>query len=193
LPACAALYPPENRQPWFVRVADTVLSRAGSVDSLSLTGPDGAAYSRSDLPVPLRDGTGTLRLVIDRRDLIGAGDVTASYAISHTRVADLDVIVGVVDDRDTLLCEQTFVSRVEDEQHADPLVGEVTVAGCGGQYPPAGDRLWFLRASDRRAGEAGTIDAFGLRGPDGDIRDLPGLPVAIPDADPDGLIVFFGD
>jgi len=73
------------------------------------------------------------------------------------------------------------------------VFGDVDLTECGAFYPPAPDQVWFVQAIDEAAFDEGSIDAFVLTGPDGDVRQHGLLPAAIPDDDPTGLAVFFDE
>ncbi len=52
---CAFAYPPSALRQWSVYAADTLARDEGTLDAVTLTGPDGARYVAAGLPQPLPD------------------------------------------------------------------------------------------------------------------------------------------
>ena len=52
---CADQYPPSDETRWFVEVIDTAAVDEGTVDSLTLNGPDGESIEFDDLPATIPD------------------------------------------------------------------------------------------------------------------------------------------
>ncbi|HET9542173.1 MAG TPA: hypothetical protein VFP02_03770 [Acidimicrobiales bacterium] len=76
---CADQYPPSDETRWFVQVIDTAAVDEGTVDSLTLNGPDGESIEFDDLPatIPDDDPQGLVLLTdgdrAESRRLPGAG------------------------------------------------------------------------------------------------------------------------
>ena len=195
---CADQYPPDAEHLWFLQVIDTADLDSGTVDQLSLTGPDGQTFEFDNVPADIpdndpdgltlfTDGSGGGSSTTD----IGAGDApTASVSIDHTYRGDLAVTVGVLDANDTLLCEEPLATPDSNDTE-EGLEVEAPVSDCADQYPPSADRRWYLFVADTVAQDTGEVVSATLDGPDGDTFTVDTSDAAIPDADPDGLLLFF--
>lgn len=194
---CADNFPPDNENLWFLQVIDTAARDSGTVDELSLTGPDGQSLDFGDLPadIPdndpdgvtlLTDGSGSSSSTVG-----GAGDApTASVTIDHPYQGDLAVTVGVLDPDDNVLCEEPLATPDQNngEQGLDV---SVPVSDCAREYPPSAERRWYLFAADTLERDTGSVTSATLEGADGQTFAVDTSSAAIPDADPDGLLLFF--
>ncbi len=190
---CAEFYPPTAEQPWYVFAADTLEVDTGTLDSVTLAGPDGVSYTAADLPAELPDGdpNGVVAIIDGSEGMTsggGTGAALVSYVISHPYVGDLDVITGVADASGNIMCSVEIATADLSNNTVD-LFGEVDVSDCVSFYPPSADALWFLQAVDTAEVDEGTIDAAVLVGPDGQVFAASGVPAPIPDADPTGTAV----
>ena len=107
-----------------------------------------------------------------------------------TYIGDLLVQVGVLDAEGGALCQVDVVTP-DAEDASDDLVVTVDLGACAEHYPPGAETVWALRVVDNAAQDVGQIRSFVLRGPDGQER-ASATPVAIPDADPQGVVVTIG-
>jgi serine/threonine-protein kinase PknK len=118
----------------------------------------------------------------------GPASPEATLAISHGYTGDLTIAVGVADDVGTVLCEDVV-------QEADPSVQgtdveeTVVLDRCSEFYPPDGDNQWYVAVSDEFYSDIGTIDAFSVTGPDGEVYEAAELPFDIPDDYRSGVAV----
>jgi subtilisin-like proprotein convertase family protein len=197
---CGALFPPTPDQQWFLLVADTALEDTGTIDAFAVTGADGAEFVFTDLPleVPDADPDGVVLLLDGSGGSSGQaggggqgadlGLPGASIAITHPFAGDLAVTGGVLDPDGNVLCEVALHTPDANEDAAD-LVGDVSLAECSEHYPPNPNRIWYLYVADTLSEDTGAVDAFSLTGPDGAVYTFADLPVPVPDADPDGVVL----
>lgn len=193
LAECEQFYPPSPSQQWYLFVADTLSADVGAVDAFALTGPDGAVYTYSGLPVPLPDADPNgVRLVLDGSEL-GLGttaEPVANIVISHPYVGDLRVFVGVADEAGNVLCSVT-VAEADVSNNGIDLAQDVAMGDCASFYPPGPDQRWFVGIVDNFDFDEGTVEAFALFGPDGAVWQHPDAPLTIPDNDPGGVFLTF--
>ncbi len=197
LSECADQEGPDADHLWFLQVIDTADLDSGTIDSLTLTAPDGSTFDFDDLPADIpdndpdgvtlfTDGTGGGSSTND----IGAGDApVASVSIDHSFQGDLAVTVGVLDADDNVLCEEPLATP-DQSNSEEGLEVEAPVSDCADQYPPSTDRQWYLFVADTLAQDTGQVVSATLTGPDGETFTVD-TPADIPDADPDGLLLFF--
>ena len=198
LESCVRFYPPSADNLWYVYVRDTLTLDEGTVDAVTLTGPDGATWTTTGVPaaVPDADPTGVV-LLLDTPGAGGGGtptapggpggDITVGYRIAHTYAGDLDVVAGVADASGSVLCEVTLVTADLANATTD-LSGTASLADCAARYPPWASQVWYLHVVDTAGQDTGTIEAFAIQGPDGTVHQAGDVPVAIPDADPNGAV-----
>ena len=197
---CAALFPPTPDQQWFLQVIDTAAEDTGTIDAFSVTGADGSVFAFTDVPVEVPDDdVDGIALLLDGSggssgQAGGAGqgsDVglpAASVAITHPYAGDLAVTGGVLDAEGNVLCEVSFHTPDANNDGVD-LAGEVSLTECARHYPPTPTERWFLFVADTLSDDVGTVDAFSLSGPDGAVYTFSGPPTALPDADPNGVVL----
>ncbi len=197
LSECADQYPPDAEHLWFLQVIDTADLDSGTVDSLSLTGPDGQTFEFDNVPadIPDNDENG-LTLFTDgssgssTTDIGAGGAPTASVTIDHSFQGDLAVTVGVLDADGNVLCEEPFATPDQNNgENGLDVTGPVS--DCVAQYPPSADRQWYLFVADTLAQDTGSVVSATLEGPDGQTFTVDTSSADIPDADPDGLLLFF--
>ncbi|MCB9372997.1 MAG: hypothetical protein H6518_09465, partial [Microthrixaceae bacterium] len=197
LSGCADQYPPAADRLWFLEVIDTADLDEGTVDSLSLTGPDGETFEFGDLPadIPDNDPDG-LVLFTDGAGGSSATDIsatsapTASITIDHTFRGDLAVTVGVLDGDGDVLCEEPFATPDRNDGE-NGLAVTGPVSDCVSEYPPSADRQWYLFVADTLDQDTGSVLDATLEGPDGQVFAVDTTDADIPDADPDGLLLLF--
>jgi len=192
---CADQYPPSDETRWFVQVIDTAAVDEGTVESLTLTGPDGDAIEFDGLPatIPDNDPGGLVLLTDGERaeptSSPGGGAPQLSVTIDHPYAGDLSVEVGAVDAGDNILCQEQVATP--DASNSEPgLQIDVELADCANAFPPSEDIRFYLFVADTLAEDTGSLVDATLTGPDGDVyrvRDTG----RIPDADPDGVTTFF--
>jgi len=193
LAECAEFYPPSPDRQFYLFVRDTLTGDTGTIDTFVLVGPDGRVFDLGGLPVEVPDADQTgIAVFIDGDKTDGDGSIVASFVISHTYVGDLEILAGVADANNIIVCEVVIALPDPLNDQVD-VFGDVDLTECGAFYPPAPDQVWFVQAIDEAAFDEGSIDAFVLTGPDGDVRQHGLLPAAIPDDDPTGLAVFFDE
>lgn len=195
---CADQYPPDAEHLWFLQVIDTADLDSGTVDSLSLTGPDGQTFAFDNVPaeIPDNDPDG-LTLFTDgsgggssTTDIGAGGAPTASITVDHSFQGDLAVTVGVLDADDNVLCEEPFATP-DQNNSAEGLDVSGPVSDCAAQYPPSADRRWYLFVADTLAQDTGSVVSATLEGDDGQTFSVDTSNADIPDADPDGMVLFF--
>ncbi len=196
LSECADQFPPDAQHLWFLQVTDNADLDTGTVDELSLTGPDGSTFDFDNLPADIPDNdVDGVTLYTDgssgsSTSDIGAGDApTASVSIDHTFRGDLAVTVGVLDAGDNVLCEEPLATP-DSTDTAEGLEVVAPVSDCADQYPPSADHRWYLFVADTLERDTGQVVSATLDGPDGQTFTVD-TPADIPDADPDGLLLFF--
>ena len=189
---CEQYLPPGPEQQWSLIVADTLPQDLGELLHYTVFF-EGTAYRAAGLPLSIPDADPQgIRVTIGGdsgpvpTDPIGTqGAVTAGIRLTHTYIGDLEIMVGVRDAAtDEVLCSLP-IREPEPGNSDDNLRGTADVSDCEAFYPPTPDQPWYLQVIDRAAIDEGTIEAFGLRGPDGEEHVVLG-PVLIPDDDPAG-------
>ena len=197
LSECADEYPPDADHLWFLQVIDTADLDSGTVDELSLTGPDGQTFEFDNVPadIPDNDPDG-LTLFTDgssgsaTTDIGAGGAPTASIEIDHSFRGDLAVTIGVLDGAGNVLCEEPFATPDQNSSE-NGLSVSGPVSDCVAQYPPSADRQWYLFVADTLDQDTGSVISATLEGDDGQTFAVDTSDAAIPDADPDGLLLFF--
>lgn len=193
---CADQYPPSDATRWFVEVIDTAAVDEGTVDSLTLNGPDGQSIEFDGLPATIPDDDpGGLVLLTDgdRAEPVsspGGGAPEVSVAIDHPYAGDLSVEVGAVDAEDNVLCQVAVVTP-DPSDSTDGLEAQVSLEDCAGAYPPSDSARWYLLVIDTVAQDEGQIVDATLTGPDGNTYVAESVGAGIPDADPEGVIGLF--
>jgi hypothetical protein len=90
-----------------------------------------------------------------------------------------------------VLCEETGASPDPENDAAD-LDVEIDLSRCAVRYGAREGAVWFAEVSDTLEEDVCTIDVAELRDAEGGVIGPAGaLPVAIPDADPAGVILVF--
>lgn len=108
--------------------------------------------------------------------------------IRHSYRGDLDVDLVVVDAAGEPLC-QASVFEPDAGDGEDDLSGILDLAGsgCEALLPPSPDRVWGLIVADTLEADTGQLFTFTVL--DGATPyPAPGLPLPIPDADPEGVV-----
>ena len=193
---CADQFPPGEENLWFLEVVDTAAEDEGTVESLTLTGPDGEEFDFGDLPVSIPDDDEDgIVLVTDgdegQSTNPSSRSAVASIEIDHPYQGDLAVTVGVLDEDDEVLCEEPLATPDQNNDE-EGLTIEASVEDCVNDYPPSEQRRWYLFVADTLSEDTGEIVSATLEGPDGEEFEIDvdnGEP--IPDADPDGILLFF--
>lgn len=199
---CAEHAPPDADRQWVLRVRDTLEEDEGEV--IGFTVYDGETpYAASGLPVaiPDADADGVTVVVDDGVDqgdgtedeepAVGDGPI-AEIAIAHTYVGDLSVRVGALDEDGKAAC----VVRAHEPDAADAgedLELAVDLGECAGAYPPTAEAPWFLEVIDDATLDRGSVESFVLVGPGGEELAFAGVPVDVPDDDPDGVVLLLDD
>ena len=192
---CADQYPPSDETRWFVQVIDTAAVDEGTVESLTLNGPDGESIDFDGLPatIPDNDPSGLVLLTDGERaqptSSPGGGAPELSVTIDHPYAGDLSVEVGAVDAADNVLCQEQVVTP-DASNNASGLQIDVELADCAGAFPPGADTRFYLFVADTLAEDTGVLVAASLTGPDGDVYEVRDTG-QVPDADPDGVTTFF--
>jgi len=191
---CADEFPPSDETRWFVQVIDTAAQDEGTVDSLTLNGPDGESIEFEDLPVtiPDDDPDGVVLLTDgDRAEPTSSpgGDAGhVSITLDHPYAGDLSVEIGAVDGDGNLVCQERLATP--DVQNNTPgLTIDQDLDDCAADFPPQeGVRFYLFVADTLREDEGRLVEAV-LTGPDGERYETDTGPV--PDADPEGVTTFF--
>jgi subtilisin-like proprotein convertase family protein len=196
LSECEDQFPPDEENLWFLEVVDTAGEDEGTVESLTLTGPDGEEFDFGELPVDIPDDDEDgIVLVTDGSEGQSTNPssraAVASIEIDHPFRGDLAVTVGVLDDEDDVVCEEPLATPDQTDD-GEGLSIEAAVEDCVNDYPPSDELRWYLFVADTLAEDTGEIVSATLEGPDGEefAIDLDGG-TEIPDADPDGVLLFF--
>lgn len=202
---CAPFLPPGPDQVWLLTVVDTLEQDEGTLFQFSIS-HQGQRFVASGLPAVIPDFDqvgvtaaigGTAPVVVTpgqppgRPDSAGgtaAGAVTLDYAISHTYAGDLIVQLVVGDPATGEIACRVDVRQPDARDDSDDPSGSVDVSDCAGAYPPGPGQAWVLRVADVAQLDEGQVTAFRITGPDGITRSAP-TPVAIPDADPRGVVL----
>ena len=192
--ACADQYPPSEDTRWFLQVIDTAAVDEGTVDALTLVGPDGE-IEFTDLPATIPDDDpGGLVLLTDGERAqptasAGGDGAQLDITIDHPYQGDLSVEIGAVDGEDNLLCQETIASP-DRANNADGLVVEQPLDDCAGFFPPDGEDVsFYLFVADTLQQDEGRLVEATLTGPDGEVFATD--TGTIPDADPEGVTTFF--
>ncbi|MDQ3294810.1 MAG: hypothetical protein M3527_10240, partial [Actinomycetota bacterium] len=201
---CARFAPPSEDAQWELFVLDTADADTGQVDSFQVF-VEGEPFLATGVPAPIADNdpSGTAVIVnasgsdVDQEGTQpveeGAepGAPFASVEISHTFVGDLFLRAGVADATGTVLCTVPVLEPDPTDDSSEGVSGNIDMADCAEFFPPSAERRWFVEVVDYAAVDEGTIDAFSVSASPGvvvaDADDA--LPVTIPDADPDGVVV----
>jgi subtilisin-like proprotein convertase family protein len=194
--ACAGFVPPSPEQVWYLQAIDTLAEDEGEIAGFNVV-VEGVPYLATGVPQPIADADpeGTFAFVAGAGEDVepdGMGEVTGdgpvlSLEISHGYRGDLDVSAGVVDADSQIICSVTVHEPDAGDSSGEGLAGDVDMSDCAELYPPSPDQRWFLLAVDTAAADEGAVEALSLTGPDGQTFAFDGVPVAIPDADPDGV------
>lgn len=195
---CEQYLPPGDDQRWTLIVADTLPQDEGELRQYTIL-HSGTAFRATGLPLDIPDADGQgIRVTIGGPAPPGptpppgggssAEGLTAGIAISHPYIGDLQVTVGVADAGSGEILCSVVVHETGTGSSDDDIRGIADVGDCTAFYPPTPEQPWFLQAADLVRQDEGTIDAFGLRGPDGE-ELLANGPVPIPDDDPTGAIL----
>jgi subtilisin-like proprotein convertase family protein len=191
---CADQYPPSDDTRWFVQVIDTAAIDEGTVDSLTLNGPDGESIEFTGLPadIPDDDPHGLVLLTDGERaeptSSAGGGAPEVQIDIEHPYAGDLSVEVGAVDANDNVLCQVALATPDQSNSTADLQLDEA-LDDCASAYPPADDVRFYLFLADTLAQDEGRLVSATMTGPDGQTYQTE--TGTIPDADPDGVTTFF--
>lgn len=185
---CGDLYPPAPDRVWTLTVADTLAGDVGTVDEAVLVGPDGIRYPFTADPVDLPDADPVgVELLAGPASTAMSADPEVLVVISHPYVGDLDVVVGAIDADGAVLCAVQLRESDPDDAAIDLVIDE-PVPDCAAFLPPGPDQRWVVVVADEFAADVGTIEGFAVFGPDGSAWGAgASVPVAIPDADPDGV------
>jgi subtilisin-like proprotein convertase family protein len=197
---CADFLPPSADQTWTVVVRDTAALDVGTVDSMTLDDGDGDVYELPDAPVDIPDlpdaeSTGT-RLVLEGGgdgQSGGDGPTTMHVEVTHPYQGDLSVFAGVADAEGEVLCEEAGATPDSQNSESD-LVVDIDLTSCASRHGFGPEVIWFLQVSDTLAEDVGTLTVAELTLPSGDVArstDDGSLPVDLPDAEPDGVLLVF--
>ena len=194
---CADQYPPSPDALWFLDVTDTAAEDVGTLDSVSLTGPDGEVIDFEGLPAEIPDAdTDGLVVFTDgsttESDTTVGGDAPSLQVdIDHPYAGDLSVEVGAVDADSNVLCQVQVATP--DQSNSEPgLQIEESLDECAASFPPDAGTRFYLLVVDTLAEDTGHLNGATLEGSDGErLVATPDGDGEIPDADPDGLLVLF--
>lgn len=209
---CEAHLPPSPEQRWAIRVIDTASVDTGTLFQFTVI-HQGVRYPADGLPldIPDADAQGVVAIVSgapgggqtttpqdqqmfepEGGDAGGgdttAGPVEADIAITHTYVGDLAVQVAVADAATGQVTCRVDVLQPNPQDASSDFATTADVSACAASYPPTAERVWVLRVSDNAGIDEGQVTTFTLRGPDGVERSA-SVPVAIPDNDPEGVVL----
>lgn len=193
---CAEQYPPSDETRWFVEVIDTAAVDEGTVDSLTLNGPDGESIEFDDLPatIPDDDPQGLVLLTDgDRAEPTsspGGGAPELSVSIDHPYAGDLSVEVGAVDADENVVCQEQVATPDSANGEAGLRIDQ-PLESCAAYFPPGADVRLYLYVADTLAQDTGQLVEATITGPDGEIYAVEDTGMTIPDADPDGVVTFF--
>jgi subtilisin-like proprotein convertase family protein len=190
---CEDQYPPSDDTRWFVQVIDTAAIDEGTVDSLTLNGPDGS-IEFTDLPatIPDDDPHGLVLLTDGERaeptSSPGGGAPELQISIEHPYSGDLSVEVGAVDENDNVLCQEQVATP--DQSNSTPNLDiDQPLQDCASAYPPQDGVRFYLFVADTLSQDEGRLVSATLTGPDGQVYET--QTGTIPDADPEGVTTFF--
>jgi subtilisin-like proprotein convertase family protein len=193
---CADDYPATDSTRWFLQVIDTAAIDEGTVDSLTLNGPDGESIEFDGLPadIPDDDPDGLVLLTDGERAEptsggSGGGDAAnLNITIDHPFAGDLSVEIGAVDADDNVLCQEAL-STPDPSDTTDGLVIDQPLDDCAADFPPSGDVRFYLFVADTLAQDEGRLVEAVITGSDGSRYETD--TGTIPDADPEGVTTFF--
>jgi subtilisin-like proprotein convertase family protein len=191
---CADQYPPSDDSRWFVQVIDTAAVDEGTVDSLTLNGPDGESIEFTDLPadIPDDDPSGLVLLTDGERaqptSSAGGDGAQLQISVDHPYAGDLSVEIGAVDADDNVLCQEAIATPDSSNSEVGLEIDQ-PLEDCAGYFPPSEDVRFYLFIADTLAQDEGSLVSATLTGPDGDTYQTD--TGAIPDADPEGVTTFF--
>ena len=200
---CEPFLPPSPDQVWVLRVADTLQQDEGQLFQFVVI-HEGVRFVAAGLPLPIPDADprgviATIGLDPGAEPMVdpdqpaptgsGGGQVLAGLTVTHTYIGDLRIQIGVLDPNDgSVLCRVDVLEPDPQDASADFESGDIDVSACASLFPPSPAQPWAVRVVDNAGLDTGTIDAFGLQGPAGEIFVVEG-PVAIPDTDPAGALL----
>ncbi len=195
---CAEFVPPSEDQRWYLRAVDTLPDDEGEIHSFTVyDGED--PYPAPGLPRPIADADpeGTTVLVdgsgeADDDDGMDDADPEGPFfdlTLEHPYTGDLAVTAGVLDDEGNVTCSIEVLQPHPGEAGDGGLSGRIGMADCADEYPPSADARWFVAVVDTAAVDEGSVTELTLEGPDGETVEFDDLPAAIPDDDPDGLLL----
>jgi serine/threonine-protein kinase PknK len=198
LDRCSEFYPPDGDNQWYVAVSDEFFGDIGTIETFSVTGPDGEVYEAADLPVDIPDDYRTGVAVGTDGELVLFGSRVAppsspeiAVAVTHdVSTVQVQSVIDVLAADGTPLCTASGPTLSEGETFT---ATRVAASGCEGFYPPAADQVWRVTFSDADAdGSVGQVQALRIEGPDGATYDLvDGIPLDIPD-DSSAAVFFDG-
>ena len=198
---CEAHLPPSPDRQFLLRVIDTFELDVGTLEQFTVI-HNGVRYAAAGLPlsIPDADQQGIVAAIGDTApqgatpmddtpaEPVTAGTVEADITIDHTYIGDLLVQVAVLDSAaGTVACREDVLTP-NPEDSTDGFQTTVDLSRCAGFYPPTANLVWFLRVVDNAGLDEGSVVGFELRGPDGVVRTT-SLPAAIPDNDPEGVLL----
>ena len=197
---CAALFPPTPDQQWFLQVIDTAAEDTGTIDAFSVTGADGSVFAFTDVPVEVPDDdVDGIALLLDGSggssgQAGGAGQGSGRRPPSR---------VGC--DHSSLRRRPGRDWRCPRRRRERSLRGELShprrqqrwrrsgwrgvVDRVCSALPAHADRKVVpvrCRHAQRRRRHGRCVLAFG---PDGAVYTFSGPPTALPDADPNGVVL----
>jgi subtilisin-like proprotein convertase family protein len=191
---CADQFPPSDSTRWFVRVIDTAAVDEGTVDSLTLNGPDGESIEFTDLPVDIPDNDPDGVVLLTDGDLAqptsspGGDAAHVDITIDHPYAGDLSVELGAVDDNDNLLCQEALATP-DVSNNAAGLTIDQDLSDCAQYFPPQDGVRFYLFVADTLEEDQGQLTEATITGPDGETFQTD--TGTIPDADPEGVTTFF--
>jgi subtilisin-like proprotein convertase family protein len=191
---CADSFPPSEDTRWFVQVIDTAAVDEGTVDSLTLNGPDGDSIEFTDLPVdiPDNDPDGVVLLTDGERaqptSSPGGDAGHVNITIDHPYAGDLSVEIGAVDDNDNLLCQEALATPDASNNTAGLTIDQ-DLEDCAQYFPPQDGVRFYLFVADTLREDEGQLTEATITGPDGETYQTD--TGTIPDADPTGVTTFF--
>ncbi|NQT93635.1 MAG: hypothetical protein HQ559_12820 [Lentisphaerae bacterium] len=147
----AALLPPSQSTPWFLRVTDMENGDEGNVTMFCIRNTD-MEYVSLSTPLPIVDRQESVALI--------SGPPPSSLAqidIGHTWRGDMVVRVGAGDP-----ANPDWVQTVSDRQGGgdDDLVVSVGLDDAVAWLPPSATNPWFLEVTDTANGDEGEIRGF---------------------------------
>ena len=191
---CEDSYPPSEETRWFVEVIDTAAVDEGTVDSLTLNGPDGESIEFENLPVtiPDNDPGGVVLLTDGERaeptSSPGGAAAHLDITIDHPYRGDLSVEVGAVDANDEIVCQEA-VATPDPGNNEVGLTIDQDLEDCAGDFPPEEGVRFYLFVADTLERDEGRLVEAVITGTDGERFVTDTGP--IPDADPEGVTTFF--